>query len=368
MTNRLITLVPGLLTASAALGDSIVLLDTVQVANADSTIRLSDVARLDGDYAAQLGTLELGSMHGAGTEPLELHIGEVRSMLDEHGVHWGRITLSGRTVRIRSDASRTGDGLLAMQPLDTAVPGPRVAPRRAMQRIHADAVIDQPTLRGWLSRRIATVLDVDADRLQLDFSIDQNELLDTPLGNGQVEIKLLNSPLKSNRLEFEVRRWNDGTPLARDLVSIAPTVRTTVSRLRTDVPRGRPVLSEHVESVEQWMSPLERHDRIAPESIDGRAATVRLRAGTLLRTRDLKRPVLVQRGDAVRVSCLVGGAVMTLRATAESSGVAGDSITLRKGRERETFTARITARGEAVLELDGAEPATVADASSGARP
>ena len=88
----------------------------------------------------------------------------------------------------------------------------------------------------------------------------------------------------------------------------------------------------------------------------------------MLRSRDLAQPLLIKRGDDVRVSCLVGGAVMTLRATAESSGVAGDSITLRKGRERNTFTARITARGEAVLELDDAGPAAVADASSGANP
>lgn len=368
MTIRLITLVPGLLAASAALGDSIVLLDTVRVADSDAVIRLSDVARLDGDYANQLGMLELGSMDGTGAAPLELHIGDVRSMLDEHGVHWGRITLSGRTVLVRTDASGTQKGLLAMQPLDTTDPGPQAAPRRAMQRTPADAVIEESTLRGWLARRVAAVLEVEALRLQLDFPIDQDELLNTALVNGQFEIKLLNSPLKSNRLEFEVRRWSNGTPLNRELVSIAPTIRTTVARLRTDVPRGRPVLSEHVESVEQWMSPLERHDRIAPESVDGRAAAVRLRAGTLLRSRDLKQPLLVKRGDAVRVSCLVGGAVMTLRATAESSGVAGDSITLRKGRERETFTARITARGEAVLELDDAAPAAVADASSGATP
>lgn len=368
MTIRLLTLAPALLAASGAFGDSIVLLDTAHLGGTGSVIRLSDVARLDGAYATELGTLELGSVDARTGRTLELHIGDVRSRLDEHGVHWGRITLSGRRVLIRSDVAAGRSGLLAMQPLDTTAAGLQAAPRRAMQRTMADEVIGDSTLRGQLTRRIAEVLEVEANRLQLDFPIDRNGLLETPSAEGQFEIKLLNSPRKSNRLEFEVRRWSNGVPSSRELISVEPAIRTTMTRLRSDVPRGRPVLAEHVESVQQWMSPLERHDRIAPESIDGRAAAVRLRAGTILRTRDLKQPLLVRRGDDVRVSCLVGGAVMTLRATAESGGVAGETITLRKGRERQTFNARITARGEAVLELDTAATARVADASSGARP
>lgn len=365
MTLRLLTALAPLLATAAASGDSIVLLDSVRLA--DGEIRLSDIAELRGDYASGLGAIVVGSLEQDADRAMELRITDVRRLLDEHGVHWGRIELSGQTVAVRASVDVHGSAPLAMQPLDTSN-RLQAAPRRSMQRSMAASLIDRSTLRGWIARRIATVLEVDPTNLQLDFPADRSAMLDAPLDGARFEVKLLNSPKQSKRLEFEVRRWVDGRPTTRDLITVEPAVRTTVATLRTDVPRGRPILAEHIEAVEQWMSPLERLGRVSPEAIDGQAAAIRLRTGTMLRQRDLEQPVLIRRGDEVRVSCFVGGAVMTLRATAEAGGIAGDTIRLRKGRERTTFTARITARGEAVLELDGSTPNSIADASTGATP
>ena len=368
MTLRLLPLLAPLLAATAASGDSIVLLDSVRLIESDGTILLSDIAELHGDYALQLGAIEIGAIEPGASGPVEFRITDVRRLLDEHGVHWGRLELSGQRVAVLAQSDQYGRAPLAMQPLDTVAIDRTSAPDRRMERTMAVAVFEQSTLRGWLARKVAAILEVEAELLQLDYPKDRSELLDAPLQGKRFEAKLLNSPRQSNRLEFEIRQWNDGTPSNRDLISIEPTVRTDIARLRIDVPRGRPILPEHIESVQQWMSPLQRQGCVAPESIDGRTAAVRLRAGAMLRNRDLTQTMLVKRGDDVRVSCFIGGAVMTLRATAESSGAAGDTITLRKGRERTTFTARITAHGEAVLALDGSIPTTVADASSGATP
>ena len=60
---------------------------------------------------------------------------------------------------------------------------------------------------------------------------------------------------------------------------------------------------------------------------------------------------LLDRGDQVVVRCLVGGAAISLKARAESAGGLGESIELRKGRERETFTAIVTGPGEALIDV-----------------
>ena len=365
MTRTLLIVAPMLLAAAGAVGDTITLRGSVRLTGSE-TVRLQDIAVLEGEYAKSLAAVEITVLDGDTTSPLEVRVSEIRRTLDEHGVHWGRIELHGHRAIVRS---RSGAGIeppLAMRPIDLSEVGETAGPqRRAMDRVVADTIVDTQTFRGWLARSIMNTLGVEAADLRLDFPRSHAELLDTPLSSERFEIRPLNVAEHSERLDFEVRRWRGGRPAGRELVSVEPLIQTKVARLRIDVQRGRPVLPEHVEHVEQWMTPMQRTGRIDPDALDGQAAGVRLRAGTILRNRDLKKAVLVKRGDEIRVSCLVGGAVLTLRATAESGGSAGETIMLRKGRDRETFSARITARGEAVLDLAGPATVTVADATGG---
>lgn len=75
----------------------------------------------------------------------------------------------------------------------------------------------------------------------------------------------------------------------------------------------------------------------------------------------------------MNVDCLVGGGVLSTQAVAVNDAAAGDMIELRKGRERETFTARAVGPGKAVLDQsnDSTSTGTLVDASrahSGAMP
>ena len=49
----------------------------------------------------------------------------------------------------------------------------------------------------------------------------------------------------------------------------------------------------------------------------------------------------------------MGGAAISLKAKAETAGGLGESIELRKGRERDTFTAIVTGPGEAIIDVAG---------------
>lgn len=369
MTQPLLLIAPLLIVSAAAIGDSVTLHHSVRFTGPGDTVHLADIATLEGEYATSLGAIEVTAFEAGMSSPLELHVSSVRTAMELHEVHWGRIELHGHRVIIRARSSEHIEPPLAMQPSSiNKAPGHRTASRHAMDRSMADVLLDTPTFRGWLARSITNTLGVDAADLKLDFSRDQTALLDASLTEGRFEIKPLNIAMHSERLDYEVRRWEGGRPMSTDLVSVNPTIRTSVASIRVDVQRGRPIAAEHVEHVEQWLTPLQRSGRVAPDAVEGRAAVIRLRAGTILRERDLKLPVLVKRGDKVVVRAIAGGHVLELDAVAESGGTAGEIIELRYGRERKTFTARITARGEAVRDLSMTPPTTIADASRGVTP
>jgi len=59
----------------------------------------------------------------------------------------------------------------------------------------------------------------------------------------------------------------------------------------------------------------------------------------------------VKKGDQITVRCLVGGVAISVQAEARADGAAGEIIELRKLGERESFTAKVVGRSEAVLDL-----------------
>lgn len=355
--------------ASSTAGDTITLRRSVRLAGDGNVIRLCDIAILDGEYAESIGELEVGSINPDQVQPLEIHVAEVRRLLNEQQIHWGRINLNGQTSIVRPRRTGQVELPLAMHSIDLAARSvPTKQPRRELDEARADTLLGLDTFRGWLARSLITELKVEPGNLELLFQRSQAGVLDQPLSTGRFEIRAMNVSSRSERLDYEVRQWKNGQPVSRSVVSIEPRIRTVVARLRIDIPRGQTILAEHVETVEQWMTPLQRTGRVAPSSISGRAAAERLRADSILRERDLKQAVAIRRGDDVRISCIVGGGVLSLRAVAEEDGSIGDIVRLRKGRERDTFTARITGRGEAVLDLAEARPASLVDAGAGVHP
>jgi len=369
MTRITLLAAPVLFTAATAVGDSVILRHSVRITDTGNTIHLADIATLEGEYATSLGDIEIAAFKPDSTAPLELRVSDIRNAMEAHDVHWGQIELSGHRVVVRSRHGGHSEPPMAMYSSTIeSHPVTRTGTRHAMDRSMADDLLDTPTFRGWLSRSITDTLGIEPADLRLDFPRAHAALLDTPLTGERFEIKPLNVADHSERLDYEVRRWANDRPMNTELISVKPAIRTSVARLRADVQRGRPILGEHVERVEQWLTPLQRSGRVEPGAIGDRAAVARLRAGTILRDRDLKQPVLVKRGDAVRVSCLVGGSVVSMPVIAQSNGLLGETIKFRFGRERETFRARITARGEAVLDLSSPSTAAIVDASSGVHP
>ncbi|UCD76457.1 MAG: flagellar basal body P-ring formation protein FlgA [Phycisphaerales bacterium] len=341
--------------AGTACGDSIALKASVRLQQRSDVVRLADIAVLEGAEAQRHADLVVHRPQDPAVTS-EVTVQMVRSALEQAGVHWGKVDLSGRRTIVRPARTLADTPPLAMTAL--ALDGAESAEqevaeaRFARDEVAADRIVDLPTLRGTIAKLVATGLHVKPAALRLAFDRSDAEFLDTPIAAGgmRYEVHPLSS-IDSDRLELAVRTWSDGRVAASRNVTVHPRVLTHTAALLRDVRRNTVITADDLEVKDKWLAPSQAALHCGPAEAAGRLAARSLRAGDTLRDPDLRRPALIERGSRVTVRCLVGGVAISMQAEAREEGAEGDLIELRKLGERDTFFAIVTAPGEAVVDL-----------------
>ena len=333
--------------ATTAMADSITLRSSAQRSLDANLITLADIAILEGSEAQGWGSLGITEVDGQ--DPIRITVADVRRRLEDSGVHWGRVDLHGQVVVVRPEGKASAKPPTAMRAM--SIGRGRSAADRVEQPRPASESTDSNSLRGAVIRYLVTSLDTTPENMKVIFDSGDDRWLDATLKDARYEIKAMNDLAMSDRIDLELRRWSDGRPGERRLLKVKPLIRCTVAQAAVNLPRHSAIQADQVTPVEAWLTPSQRTIRLHPVDVVGRVPVAPLRRGTMFRSRDIRSVQLVDRGDQVIVRCLVGGAAISLRAKAESSGGLGESIELRKGRERETFTAIVTGPGEALIDV-----------------
>lgn len=345
---KLMGLLFSCLLAHFAAADTITLRSSASRLHDASVITLGDIAELEGPEA--VGWASLPIIETNGRDVVRITVAQVRSRLDEAGVHWGRINLHGQIVLVHRDRGQSAQPPAAMQSMNI-----NRHDAAASREVHkAPISIDEQadTLRGAVLRYLLATLDTSVDSIKVVFDANDDRWLDSPLGEIRYEIKAMSDPNMSDRIDLEIRRWKKGRPGERRLLKVKPLIRCEVAEASVNIPRHSTIQPEQVRGVEAWLTPSQRTIRLQPVDVVGRVPVAPLRKGTRFRSRDIRMVQLVDRGDPVVVRCLVGGAAISLKARAESAGGLGERIELRKGRERETFMAVVTGPGEAIIDME----------------
>lgn len=346
----ILIIAPAMAPAAPARGDSIHLLASIRLPAGAEAVRLADIAELEGAEAERYADLVIAELNGEGVR--EISIRQVRQMLDEVGAHWGRINLNGRAVIIRPHRSPAASAPAAMNPVSlTTRRGEAEGDRPADADDHpAASIINDATLRGAIARHVARGLEVDPQDLRLIFDLADGELLDRSDESCRFELKP-ESSLRSERITFTARLWSNHTVIQGTQIALRPMMRIRAAVLQRDLERDEMIDRGDFIVAEQWLSPLQAALTCDPELVVGRLAERRLKAGDVLREKNVRRPTVIDRGDRVIVRCLVGGVVISLQAEACADGARGETIEFRKLGERDTFLATVTDGGEAVIDL-----------------
>lgn len=311
-------------------------------ADPEGGITLDEIARITGDAADAVGRIVIVD----DPEPLAgdaaylvIDIELVRERLRAAGVRPSQAGISGGRCVVRF--------------------GKRVAtPERAAEPVRADehtllaSEIERTTVRGEIARQLAESLGTDPERLRLNFENRDDQTLRTTLTGRRVLVRRATSA-EAARVVFDVLTFNDdggleGRARVRTDLSVLLTVRTAARRIE----RGETITESLFDRVESWQTPGRQAPLAHTQPIDGWLATERIDIGEVLSADQAEPPVLIQRGELVRVFAHSGGFTVELTARALEDGGKGDRIAVKIDDSESPFTVTVDGSKRAVTTLD----------------
>lgn len=330
--NRIGPIILLLLATTALAQDAIRLRRSVRLDDA-RPITLGLIADLTGPMAEGLaGIVIVEEPEFAGPLPwIEIDPVRVREAIEAgRRINWGRITLSGGTclVRLAAPVAETPRSVGARRDQDEPQPVEMSGP---------------PVVRQAVAGRIATYLGVEPVDLRLGFSPGDRALLGMSTLGRRVEAKPMGS---AARMPLSVSVYEGDRIVASKSIRVRVLVRRRVALARGEPGRGD-VLGEGDVLVEtRWLAPGVQLAK--PEAVIGSAVRSRLEAGRVITRRDIEPPIVVRRGELVRVHCLAGTVVLKTTARALARGRDGELIEFESLTSKHRFFARMNGPGRAV--------------------
>src|SRR5262249_2325544 len=127
-----------------------------------------------------------------------------------------------------------------------------------------------------------------------------------------------------------------------------------VPTLVRDVAVGETIATDDVATMELPADRISGTLLTARAGVAGQAARRQLRAQTPLYTYDLKKPVIVKKGDLVNVTYALPGIELTAQGQAQADAGLGDTVPVLNTRSRRTVEGRVTGAGAVSVLAPGA--------------
>jgi flagella basal body P-ring formation protein FlgA len=174
--------------------------------------------------------------------------------------------------------------------------------------------------------------------------------LELPLGEYRIMPRAPDSSRLAERIPVWLDVWIGGAVYRSVVVPVALRVPRQVYVARRDMAAGALAGPEDFEAREQNLAALAAMPAPAPGA--PWRLRQRMRAGQVLDERQLARPGLVFRGDAVRVVVRAGAIAIEAQAVALADAAPGERLAVRAAASREAITGRVDPSG--VIVMDGA--------------
>jgi flagella basal body P-ring formation protein FlgA len=167
--------------------------------------------------------------------------------------------------------------------------------------------------------------------------------LDLPVGEVSEVTVLPQASTGTTRipLRIELRR-RDGVIDYRTLAAKVELKRT-VAVVSAPIDRGELITEDLIRVESRWISPA-ADAPLSRDRIIGASAKRRIDTGRLVTRGDVQPPVVVQRGETIKVRIMSGTIQMEMRAKALSTARDGENVTLQSEGSKKTFVAKMEGR------------------------
>jgi flagella basal body P-ring formation protein FlgA len=301
------------------------------------TVRLRDIAEVDGPLADALGALvvadrlaELPS-GASGWRTIDLY--RVRSLIEADGtVNLGRVILQGSGTSVRAHVVRAQGAEVGVVAQEEA---PRV-PRGGTVEAHLHA-----TIRG--------MLGLHGDTVRVRFDEKDGALLATTTAGRTVEVRPVGL---AEKLPLAVTVYERDRTVVSETITAVVHVRRDVRVSVGSIARGDPLTTENTVLERRWLAPDERP--ASPEVVLGSLAHSQLVPGRPISVVDIEAPLAAERNDRVMVHALGRGVVVRMPGRVKADVRTGETVQIELVASGETVTARMDGPGRAVLVVEQA--------------
>lgn len=337
--------------SAACLADSIVMKNVVRLAEGASSVRLADIAYLDGPDAERLATVQVAAIDGA-AETIEISVDSVRTALDSAGARLSLLDLTGHVTVVRVPAGARPVAMSGLAVDADAAPHVSAAPVALEARtfLAADAV-GATTPRGLIAQMLSDVHAGKGARVRLAIEGADDDLLDAR-GPRRFEIVPL-ATLSTDRVPMRLIERDADMVVARHEIVVLPTLERDVAVAARAIRRGD-AIEGAIDVQRCWIAPSEFARLAVPQRLAGATACDSIGLGERVPVSKLRKPIEVKKNDRVLVRREVGLVAIEISAVAVSEGAIGDRIELRAidrkdRRSQRTFTATVVGPGRAEL-------------------
>jgi len=368
-------------TVHTARAETLIVLKRSAEPRPGSAVLLSDLAIVTGDNVETLSkTVILPRPASDGqTQSGEVDVQQVRTALDSAGVNWAKVTLRGSRTRllVSDDPKPATDGGSAPAGSALALNSRSSAPVSAS--VNGAVSLDSagapetfydtgsgPTLREVVAQRLAAMYSVAVEDIRAEYdNTPAVKYLDLPIGEVAEVTVLPQASTGTTRipLRIELRR-RDGIIDYRTLAAKVELKRT-VAVVSAPIDRGELITEDLIRVETRWISPA-ADAPLGRDRIIGASAKRRIDTGRLVTRGDVQPPVVVQRGETVKVRIMSGTIQMEMRAKALSTARDGENVTLQSEGSKKTFIAKMEGR-LAIADIGSSSQPDRPEAGAGAK-
>jgi len=336
-------------TASAH-ADSVVLKMKVRLGSNETSVKLRDVAYLEGDDVTRLGDIEVATLDEDGTT--ELTMDTVRAKLAAAGAKIALLDLSGRAVTIIGASSARPVAMKGLSLDESSKPRvAAVAPASPRIEFLAADAVGTTTPRGLIAQMLTDVHAPKNARVRIAIDGENAAVVDS-IGPHRYEVVPLTS-LSADRMMVRIVERDGDVVVARHDLSVVPSIETTVATATAVIRRGQPI-DGSVEIGMAWVAPSEIGKLARADALSSATAADTVALGERVTEAKMRKPVEIKKNDKVTVRREIGLVAIELVAVAVDDGAIGDVIHLRavdrkNRKDSRTFTAKVTGPGRAVI-------------------
>ena len=291
-------------------------------------ISVGQVAQVEGPDAQAITSVAIRPSAG------QVRQSEVSHALTQAGFHRGMVVVKGHMI-CRLDTSAR----------------PTVNDRQTMvswrSQKNSSETVASSTLREMVTAFVAPFAKAPSEDLRLRYAASDASWLGQPVAGRRLEIEPL-STTGLGRVPLIIRQYQGDQLLESRRVTVDVSRRYQALTLTRPLSKGAVITSQDVEIREVYHhgpgEPLTHLSQAVGLAVRGL-----LREGAVLLAEHLEPAAVIRRGQLITVRSLAGNLSVTTTARALENGAAGDRIPVRHETSRQTYTARITSDGHAVL-------------------